>query len=172
MSTELQVIPDTARFTAACELQTMLPELVALSLNAKQAHWNATGPMFRPLHDITDRISQDANSWADRVAERVVALGFNVDARPDTVAAAAARFPAGHLADYEAIAELIGCLNRVIDNAAEAVDSLERADVVAHDLTVEMLEHLEKYRWMLRSQLTGHLSISARDPRVFPQDAS
>jgi starvation-inducible DNA-binding protein len=32
------------------ELQTVLVELVDLSLVGKQLHWAVTGPLFRPLH--------------------------------------------------------------------------------------------------------------------------
>ena len=85
--------PDTARLAAASGLQKLLPELVALSLDAKQAHWNMTGPAFLPLHALTDRIAEDTRAWADRIAERAVALGFYVDARPATVAAAAGTLP-------------------------------------------------------------------------------
>ena len=90
--------PDTARLAAASGLQKLLPELVALSLDAKQAHWNMTGPAFLPLHALTDDIAADTRAWADRIAERAVALGFYVDARPSTVAAAASSFPLGRSA--------------------------------------------------------------------------
>lgn len=72
-STALQSPPATATGIvplAASALQKVLPELVALSLNAKQVHWHVTGPGFLPLHALTDQIAADALGWADRVAER------------------------------------------------------------------------------------------------------
>jgi len=101
----LQTVPDTARLTAASALQKLLPELVALALNAKQAQWNVTGPAFLPLHALTDEIAADLRTWVDRVAERAVALGFTVEARPGTVAPVGGQFPAGRVSDHEAIAE-------------------------------------------------------------------
>jgi starvation-inducible DNA-binding protein len=154
-ATDLQPVPDTARFTSASVLQRLVPELVALTLDAKQAHWNVTGPGFLPLHALTDEIAADARTWADRVAERAMALGFSVDARPRTVAAVASNFPAGRVQDHEATAELIDIIDGVTATAWRFLADLERADPVAHDLTVEIVEGLEKFRWMLRAQLAG-----------------
>jgi starvation-inducible DNA-binding protein len=151
-ATALQTVPDTARFTTASALQKLLPELVALTLNAKQAHWNVTGPAFLPLHTLTDEIATDLRAWVDRVAERAVALGFAVDARPGTVAAVGGQFPAGLVSDHEAIAELIDHIDEVIATTQDSIADLERVDVVAHDLSVTVLEGLEKFRWMLSAQ--------------------
>jgi starvation-inducible DNA-binding protein len=153
MTVTAQSVPDSARITAASALQQMLPDLVALSLHAKQAHWNVTGPAFLALHDLTDRIAADARTWADRIAERAVALDFAVDARPATVAAATRPFPAGRIADHEAIGELLVGIDLVVASARSSRLDLEQADIVAHDITVEILEGLEKYRWMLQAHL-------------------
>jgi starvation-inducible DNA-binding protein len=152
MTTALHATPDTARLTAAATLQQVLPELVALTLNAKQAHWNLRGPAFLPLHRLTDELAADARTWADRVAERAVTLGYSVDARPETVAAMAASFPGGWLPDSEAAAELVKAISGAVATAHESLDHLEYSDVVAHDLMVDVLEGLEKYRWMLEAQ--------------------
>jgi starvation-inducible DNA-binding protein len=151
-STVLETVPDTDRLTAAAALQELLPRLVALTLAAKQAHWNVTGPAFLPLHAFTDEIAADTRTWTDRIAERALALGFPVDARPGTVAAVASRFPAGRVFDHEAIAELVEHIDDIATTARGALADLEQADPIGHDLTVEVLEGLEKYRWMLRAQ--------------------
>jgi starvation-inducible DNA-binding protein len=148
--------PDRALLTATSTLPRLLAELVALSLDAKQAHWNLAGPAFLPLHAHTDEIAADARNWADRVAERAVALGvdlgFAVDARPTTVAAAAGLFTSGRLTDREAVAELVALLERVAATAEDSLGDLERTDPVAHNLTLDILEGLGKHRWMLRAQ--------------------
>jgi len=152
MTVPLTTAPDTARLTAASALQTLLPELVALGLHAKQAHWNVTGPGFLPLHTLTDRIAADVNGWADRVAERAVVLGFSVDARPTTVSSATGPFPAGRPTDHEVVAELAELIEGVAIRARGSLGDLERDDAVAYDLTVEILEDLDKYHWMLQAQ--------------------
>jgi starvation-inducible DNA-binding protein len=152
-ATVLQTVPDTARLTAASVMQKLLPELVSLTLDAKQAHWNVTGPAFNAIHTLTDELAADTRTWVDRVAERAVALGFPVDARPRTVAAVGGQFPAGWVSDDEAIAELIGHIDGVAATARASLADVEEVDAVAHDVTVTVLEGLEKYRWMLRAQL-------------------
>jgi starvation-inducible DNA-binding protein len=152
-ATAILPVPDTARLTAASAMQKLLPELVALALDAKQAHWNMTGRAFLALHMLTDEIAADTRTWVDRVAERAVALGFPVDARPRTVAAVGGLFPAGWVSDDEVIAELIDRIDDVVATARASLADVEHADAVAHDLTVTVLEGLEKYRWMLRAQI-------------------
>lgn len=153
--------PDAARITAASALQKLLPELVALTLDVKQAHWSITGPGFLPLHELTDAIAAETSAWADRVAERAMALGFTVDARPRTVAAVAGHFPAGRVGDEEAVAELIELISGVAATARRSLEGLDQADAVAHDLTVEVLEGLDKYCWMLRATSVARMQALA-----------
>lgn len=136
---------------AAAALQRLLPELVAVTLHAKQAHWNLTGPAFLPLHALTEEIAIDTRTWADRVAERAVALGFSADARPATVAAVAGDFPGGWVRDGEVILELGRLLEAAAERARTGLAEVEAEDAVAHDIHVEVLEGLEKYAWLLRA---------------------
>jgi starvation-inducible DNA-binding protein len=152
MTNVLDPAPDTARLTASSWLQRIVPELAALTIDAKQAHWNVTGPAFLPLHALTDQLADDARAWTDRIAERAVALGFAVDARAGTIASAAREFPAGYLTDREVIGELTMSIDAVAGTTRRSLTDLEATDAVAHDITVEVLEGLEKYRWMLQAQ--------------------
>lgn len=148
----LPAVPDTAELTAAGSLQQLLPHLVGLALDAKQAHWNVTGPGFLPLHELTDELAARSQAWADRVAERAVALGTFVDGRPTTVASINTEpLPSGRLADHEAIAELARRIRDVADAVRDSIDIVENTDVVAHDIAIEALEGLEKFRWMLEA---------------------
>lgn len=151
MATALQTVLHGDRLTAGSALQDVLPRLVALTLDAKQAHWNMTGPGFLPLHALTDELAADTRNWADRIAERAVALGFVVDARPATVAAAAGRFPAGRITDREAATELADRIEETAAGVRSRLAEIEQADPVGHDVLIEALEGLEKYRWMLRA---------------------
>ena len=161
MASTTERAPETAACAAAALLQELLPELVALSLEAKQAQWNLTGPAFLPLHELTDRVAADARTWADRIAERALALGFMVDARPQTVAAVASYFPSGRLMDPSpssgtawpsAISELRVRIDHIAALAHSRLGQLAIDDPVAHDLTVAVAEGLERYGWMFRAQ--------------------
>ena len=151
-TTTALAVPDGSRLAAGSALQQLLPQLAALALEAKQAHWNVTGPLFLPLHAQTDEIATDARRWADRVAERIVALGFSADARPATVAAAAGAFPLGRLGDREVVVELVTTIDGLLVNVRRVLDQVAGNDPVAHDIAVDVLEGLEKQRWMLAAQ--------------------
>ncbi len=148
----LTTVPDAAELTAAGTLQRLLPHLIALSLDAKHAHWNVTGSGFLPLHALTDDIAAEVRVWADRIAERAVALGSSVDGRPATVASVNSDpLPSGWLADHEVITELTRQIYDVSGAVRHSLDVLEDVDVVAHGIAVEVLEGLEKFGWMLRA---------------------
>ena len=151
-ATAMQTTADANPLTAASALQKFLPRLVALSLDAKQAHWNVTGARFLPLHVLTDEIAAATRAWADRVAERALALGFAVDARPQSVAASAGSFPGGRLRDDEVTVALGALIDELTDEVRGELSHLEQADTVTHGIYVDLLEGLEKYRWMLRAQ--------------------
>src|SRR5438094_10018082 len=61
------------------ELQATLVELVDLSLLGKQLHWSVVGREFKPLHEHLDELVDSWRELADTVAERAIALGFQVD---------------------------------------------------------------------------------------------
>lgn len=159
---------DSSQLTAASTLQELIPELVSLSLNAKQVHWTVTGPGFLPLHDLTDQIAGDASSWADLVAERAMALGFTVDARPGTVAATNSQVPGGRIRDREATIALIELIDSVSSTTRAAVDRLGLDDPVGQDLAIQVLHGLERYRWMLRAQLSGSVEYPTANPAWSP----
>lgn len=154
MSTEstLLIAPERSSAAAAAALQRLVPELVAVTMHAKQAHWNLTGPGFLPLHELTEALAADCRTWADRAAERAVALGYSADASPATVAAIdGGYFPSGWVSDREVIVELGAILASVVDATRAGLRAVVDEDDVTHDIHVEVLEGLEKYAWMLRA---------------------
>ena len=157
---------------ATTALESLVPELVALTLNAKQVHWNVTGPGFLPLHTLTDELASDVAEWSDSVAERVMAVGSTVDARPSTVASTEIEIRSGRIQDYEAAVALIEIVDRVSDSARKSLAALERRDPVGHDMTVEILGGLDKYRWMLRARLAGRSSFRVEIPGWSPASRS
>jgi starvation-inducible DNA-binding protein len=56
-------IGTTAEGTVHDDLQATVVELIELSLQGKQAHWNVTGPLFRSVHLELDEIVETAR-WA------------------------------------------------------------------------------------------------------------
>ena len=46
---------------------------------AKQAHWNVKGPEFFQLHELFDKLADEAEGYVDLIAERVTALGGHLE---------------------------------------------------------------------------------------------
>lgn len=56
-------------------LNDSLADAVDLWTQAKQAHWNVKGPAFIAIHELFDKVAAAAETFADDIAERAVALG-------------------------------------------------------------------------------------------------
>lgn len=156
-TTSLGHVFDSSQLTAASALQTMVPELASLYLNARQAHWNVGGPDAPVIQALSEEIANEARQWTDMVAERTMALGFTVDARPNTIAATSGQLPAGRLRAPDAIVALIHLVDLVSATTRRAIDVLEASDPAGHVLAIEVLQGLERRRWMLRAQHEGRV---------------
>lgn len=151
-------IPEVAlqgREVVAATLQESLVDLVALSLQGKQAHWHVTGRHFVPVHEELDALVDDTRAWADLVAERAVTLGVPIDGRPEAVARTASveDFPEGFVEDDKVVAVVAGQVEAVVGRMRAKMGELGEQDLVTQDLVVEILRGLEKHLWMLQAQL-------------------
>jgi starvation-inducible DNA-binding protein len=137
------------------ELQTVLVELVDLSLIGKQLHWAVSGPLFRSLHLQLDELVDAWRELADTVAERAVALGAVPDGQAQAVAAASQLepVPQGPIADHVVVRELTRRLADVSERVRSRLDAIGEADLASQDVLIEVVRELEKQQWMLRVQL-------------------
>jgi starvation-inducible DNA-binding protein len=137
------------------ELQTVLVELVDLSLIGKQLHWAVSGPLFRSLHLQLDELVDAWRELADTVAERAVALGAVPDGQAQAVAAASQLepVPQGPIADHAVVRELTRRLADVSERVRSRLDAIGEADLASQDVLIEVVRELEKQQWMLRVQL-------------------
>lgn len=138
----------------ADELQKILVDLIGLSLQTKQAHWNVTGPFFSPLHELFDGMTDSYRGWYDEVAERILALGFQADGRLSTVAATTKlkELPEGAIQDRKAVDLLLAHVEGTIGRIRGVLDKLGAQDSVTQDMVIGIVEGLEKQAWMLRVQ--------------------
>jgi starvation-inducible DNA-binding protein len=137
------------------ELQTVLVELVHLSLIGKQLHWAVSGPRFSSLHLQLDEFVDSWRELADTVAERAVALGFVPDGQAQAVAAASqlARVPQGPIEDHVAERELTRRLADMSERVRSQLEAIGEADLASQDVMIEVVRELEKQQWMLRVRL-------------------
>ena len=145
--------PSSWKGEATAALAPLLADLVVLSLQSKQAHWNVTGPQFSPLHALFDSMADGHRGWYDEVAERRRALGEAADARLSSLAGSPLpEMPAGSLPGDRAVALLLERVEAAAERARASLEALGAADPVSQDLVIGIVEGLEKQAWMLRAQ--------------------
>jgi starvation-inducible DNA-binding protein len=146
--------PTVNRPTRVAEvLQATLVDLIALSLQAKQAHWNVAGPAFRSLHELFDEMTGSLREWYDDVAERLVALRTPADGRPSTVSEAGRvdELPEGQIPDREAVRLILNRVEALAGRIRAELARLGELDPVTQDMLIGIVQGLEKQAWMLRA---------------------
>jgi starvation-inducible DNA-binding protein len=138
-------------------LQTVLIDLIDLSLAAKQLHWNVTGPSFRPLHLQLDELAETARGLSDDAAERARALGWSPDGRRQVVApySTLPALPDGVLDGAETIRCAVAALTATIASVRHAMGVTAEYDAVTEDLLHQAALELEQHAWMFSAQ-QGH----------------
>ena len=146
-------LPGSATAAPPAILQATLIELIDLSLQAKQAHWNVVGPAFKAVHLFLDELTDQYRDWYDEVAERMTAIGAAPDGRSGTVSAGSPLepLPAGQLRDADVLAAFDARVTLVADRVRGRLEPLGAEDPVSQDILTGILQGLEKQRWMLRA---------------------
>ena len=142
------------RDRVAGELQPLLADLITLSLQGKQAHWNVVCPLFSPVHTQLDKIVDDARVWSDDVAERMVAVGVPAAGQATDLVKGSSLEPitSGSVDDRQAISLIAERIAAVTSRARLSMDRLGELDLASQDLVIEIVRGLEKHLWMLRAQ--------------------
>ena len=145
----------TAQPTVARELQATLVDLIDLSLQGKQAHWNVIGKDFRSLHLHLDEMLAEYRLWSDEVAERLVTIGISPDGRASTVAGSTGvpAFPEGLVKDSEVVRLFVERLEKVALLMRERIKMVGDEDPITQDLFIQVGGGLEKQKWMVQAQM-------------------
>ncbi|MEM6486063.1 MAG: DNA starvation/stationary phase protection protein [Pseudomonadota bacterium] len=139
---------------AAESLQDILAELIDLSLQLKEAHWNVVGPRFRSVHLELDEILLVVRDGYDEIAERIRALGH---AASGGVAVIEQRskltpFPEGTVKDMEVVALISERLAQVCEGTRVHIPILGELDPISEDMVIGLTGNLEKAKWMMTAQ--------------------
>jgi starvation-inducible DNA-binding protein len=137
------------------ELRPLLADLISLSLQGKQAHWNVVGPLFQSVHTQMDQVVDHAREWSDEVAERMVAVGIPAAGQACDVARETSLLPLpdGILSDRDAVALMAEQVATLVSCGRTAMERLGDVDLASQDLVIEVVRGLEKDLWMLRAQI-------------------
>ena len=135
-------------------LQAVLVDLVELSGQGKQAHWNVVGRNFRDTHRILDEIIEAAREFSDTVAERMRALHAVPDGRSDTVAATTTlpEYPQGEIDTAETVDLITVRLEATIGTMRGVHDDVDEEDPTSADILHAIIEKLEQFAWMVSAE--------------------
>jgi len=150
----VHILDADRRAQVAARLQATLVDLIDLTLQAKQAHWNVTGENFRSVHEQLDEIVDTYREWADSIAERIATLGVNPDGRAATVAAGSTvdPMPLGYLDDTAVVTMFADRLAATAAAARSLMHDLGSLDAVSQDILIDVVKDLEEDLWMLQAQ--------------------
>jgi starvation-inducible DNA-binding protein len=144
----------TASETLSENLQKVLVDLIELSLQGKQAHWNVVGRNFRDTHLQLDEIIEAAREFADTVAERMRSLHALPDGRSDQVAETTTlpEFPQGEIATTEVVDLMTERLDAVAMTCRDVHDAVDEEDPTSADILHAILERVEQLSWMVSAE--------------------
>lgn len=144
----------TASKTLADNMQKVLVDLIELSLQGKQAHWNVVGTNFRDTHLQLDEIIDAARGFSDTVAERMRALHALPDGRSDVVAQTTTlpEFPQGEVLTTDIIDLITERIDDVVGTCREVHDDVDDEDPTTADILHSILERLEQLSWMVSAE--------------------
>lgn len=135
------------------KLTAILADTYKLTIKSHIYHWNVVGPLFKPLHELTEAHYEALFEAADIVAERIRALG---QLAPVDMGAASSFAPAKGDTSQDTATSMVRDLIRdheksvkLMREAATAAD--EAGDFVTADMLTDRLTFHEKALWMLRA---------------------
>lgn len=149
-------MPYCVTMTAPQILDTLLHNVLALSLKTQHFHWCVTGPTFGPLHKLFGKQYSDLQAAADTLAERIRALDAFPHAHNSSAGAEAISPIADKPPKYTKMLEILATENEKLGNFSNAASlELSNTDAASSNLLADMQHQFEKAAWMLRSHLDG-----------------
>lgn len=135
-------------------LQGNLVDIIDLSTQTRQAHWNVKGPHFIGLHQLFDDIYEDLDGHIDTIAERIVILGGTAHGQARKVAESSrlSAYPetiysgADHV---EALSSALAAYSRTVRTSIDAADDAGDADTA--DLFTGVSRAIEKWLWFVEA---------------------
>ncbi|NUR08166.1 MAG: DNA starvation/stationary phase protection protein [Nocardioidaceae bacterium] len=152
-------------------LQSRLHAANDLHLTLKHVHWNVVGPHFFAVHQMIDPQVEKVRSMADDLAERIATLGGSPKGTPGSIVAERDwdDYTIGRASTQEHLGSLDVVYRGVVASHREAIDELDKLDLVTQDMLIGQTEQLELFHWFIRAHLEdqgGRLATSAAGSEV------
>lgn len=155
-----QVVPEiqngldaNVRSELTRRLGAVLDDVYSLMIRTHVYHWNVEGPLFEPIHKLTEAQYTVLLAAADEIAERMRALDGMPAVKLNGFPTGVSNLPESQTAEAM-VADLIRHHETAVRRMREVVSAAEEAlDVVAADLLTRLMAQHEKDAWMLRATL-------------------
>jgi starvation-inducible DNA-binding protein len=136
-------------------LQQTLTELQQLQLQTKQAHWNVSGTLFYPLHELLQDHYEGVGKYADEVAERLLGIGVSADGRANTIVRTSriSEYPGGFSDDAQVIGWFARNYKVTSDEIGQGIKATEDKDPTTSNLLQEVQHAIDKYQWQMRAMV-------------------
>src|SRR5436309_2249622 len=147
-------LPESTRRAMIELCNARLADAIDLQSQTKQAHWNVKGPNFIALHQLFDRISEDAEENVDEIAERVVQLGGVAEG---TVRMAAKRtslseYPTNTVdgrSHVEALSSVMAAFGKSVRRVVAEANNL--GDLDTAEMFTEISCGIDKWLWLVEA---------------------
>lgn len=154
MYTTKNDLSESIRRSAIGLLQPRLADAVDLATQAKQAHWNVKGPNFIALHELFDKVDDEADEYSDLIAERIVALGGTAEGTAVVAAerSTLAKYPldiTDGAAHVEALSSALATFGKSVRAGIDA--AAQAGDQDTADLFTEVSRSVDKYLWFVEA---------------------
>ncbi len=149
-------LPEAIRSRSVALLNRHLSAAIDLHGQLKQAHWNLRGPSFIAVHELFDKIADEAQAYSDKIAERAAQLG---GAAEGTIRVAAERsfllpYTLGVAGEKEHLAAVSGALAVFGEGVRKAIEEAAGfGDADTADLFTEVSRGVDYELWLVESHL-------------------
>lgn len=146
-------------------LNANLANLIDLSLDSKQCHWNLQGTGFIGVHQLLDETTERLYEAFDAVAERIVILGGS----PNGLASRVAKdsiledYPTDITEVDQHVRELTSRYKAVAEKLRESIETAgDAGDEDTADLFTEVSRIVDKDAWFIGANNPKQLPASAK----------
>jgi starvation-inducible DNA-binding protein len=149
-------IAEASRVKLLDLLNARLADGIDLMMQAKQAHWNVKDPSALQLHELFERVNDEAEGYIELIAERAVQLAgtaegtIRVVAKRSTLEEYPSQIADGR-AHVNAVSSAISDYAKATREAITQADQLGDADTV--DLFKEVSGGLDNLFWMIEAHV-------------------
>jgi starvation-inducible DNA-binding protein len=144
-------MPSAKRNNLVIMLNQTLADLTDLKTHAKQAHWNVQGENFTTYHKLFDKVAEEADGFADMVAERCAQIGGFVNGRLSDAAKSTTlpAFPDGITQDHKCLEAVLNSLSHVTEQCRRNIeDAQDNGDYATSDMFIDITRGFDKLLWM------------------------